>query len=94
MESYHHWEHQDWWLPPVMDAHDYAPGRVAIRSVYGGALMPHEMRGASLVNHMGRVCDSRRGWGPYADMIDLLELPPAQRREVAGQEACGALWSE
>ena len=79
----HTLDHQGYWLPPVMDECAHSPGKVAIRTRYGGVLLPHEMHGACFVNHVGRVCDKRRGWCPYADKFDLRLLPPLERRVIA-----------
>jgi hypothetical protein len=76
-------EPQGYWLPPVMDKCVYATGKVAICTMYGGVLLPHEMQGACFVNHVGRVCDSRRGSCPYADKFDLARLPPREWKEIA-----------
>jgi hypothetical protein len=73
-QSYHFLGHQDWWLPPTMRECAHAPGKVAIRTRYSGVLLPHEMHGACFVNHVGRVCDRRKGWCPYADKFPLKVL--------------------
>ena len=66
-----------------MDRFVHGPGKVVVRHIFRGSLMPHLMQGAAFVNHVGRVCDRRRGNCPYSEEFDLLRLPPGQRREIA-----------
>jgi hypothetical protein len=77
---------KEFWVPPKMEKCSFSPGRVAIRTKYGGVKLPHESGGNSFVNHVGRVCDKRRGSCPYADCVPVGEmwfLPASDRAEVA-----------